>query len=232
MNSFKTSKINIELSCGIDEAGRGPVLGPMLICGVCFTKSGLDFLKEIGVKDSKKLSPKKRTELAKLIVENCHSYKMIIVSAKEIDQRKEKKITLNRLEELKMAEIINELKPDIIYLDAADVNEKRFGVSIKKLLKYNPKKIISKHKADDTYPIVSAASIIAKNKRDALINDLKKKYGDLGSGYPSDEKTTTFLHNWIKKNKKVPHFARATWSTTRKILTEELENKKITDYLK
>ncbi|MHA1491899.1 MAG: ribonuclease HII, partial [Promethearchaeota archaeon] len=89
-----------------------------------------------------------------------------------------------------------------------------------------------KHKADDTYPIVSAASIIAKNKRDALINDLKKKYGDLGSGYPSDEKTTTFLHNWIKKNKKVPHFARATWSTTRKILTEELENKKITDYLK
>ena len=144
----------------------------MVLCGVCFNGSKLDFLSKIGVKDSKKLSPKRRSELAKLIKNNCHSYKVIIVSAKEIDQRKESKISMNRLEELKIAEIINVLKPDSIYIDAADVNEERFGESIRKLLEYIPRLIISKHKADDTYPIVSASSIIAKDIRDNLIEEL------------------------------------------------------------
>ncbi|GAH86892.1 unnamed protein product, partial [marine sediment metagenome] len=111
---------------------------------------------------------------------------LIVIGAQEIDAREEKKITLNRLEELKMAEIINELKPDVIYIDAADIIEDRFKTSIQALLNYSPKKIISKHKADDLYPIVSASSIIAKDMRDSLIEELKKKYGDIGSGYPSD----------------------------------------------
>ena len=144
--------------CGIDEAGRGPVLGPMVIGGVCFTEKNLNFLVEIGAKDSKKLTPRKRKELASLIKENCHSFKIVEISAREIDEREKRKISLNRLEELEMAKIINELKPDIIYLDAADVNEERFGESIKKLLSYKPSKIISKHRGDDIYPIVSAGS--------------------------------------------------------------------------
>jgi len=209
-----------------------PVLGPLVLCGVCFTENNLPYLTKIGAKDSKKLSPKRRHELAQLIKDNCHSYEIIIVSAKEIDAREKKRITINRLEELKMAEIINILKPDIIYIDAADVNEERFGTSIKNLLDYSPKKIISKHKADDTYPIVSAASIIAKDKRDAIIEQLKQEYGDIGSGYPSDKKTTDFLRNYIKKNKIVPDFVRKTWDTTKRILNEELNTKKITDYLK
>lgn len=214
--------------CGIDEAGRGPVLGPMVICGVCFTQSNLFYLSEIGAKDSKKLSAKKRHELAKLIKEKCHSYEIIVISAKDIDARG--KITLNRLEELKMAEIINKLKPDKIYIDAADVNEDRFGKSIKKLINYDSKEIVSKHKADDIYPIVSAGSIIAKDKRDSLIDELKEKYGEIGSGYTSDTKTTDFLREWIKKHKKAPEFARKTWATTKKIINEEVANKKITDF--
>ena len=105
-------------------------------------------------------------------------------TAKEIDSRKKQRISLNKLEALKMAEIINQLKPDIIYIDAADVKEDRFRDSISKLLEYKPKRIISKHKADNTYLIVSAASIVAKHERDVIINNLKKKYGDFGSGYP------------------------------------------------
>jgi len=204
----------------------------MVICGVCINEDKLEFFKEIGAKDSKKLSAKKRSELAIKIKENCHSYHYIVISAEEIDDREKKKITLNRLEELKMAEIIKKLKPNIIYLDAADVNEDRFGKSILKLLDYEPKNIISKHRADDIYPIVSAASIIAKDTRDTIIDELKKKYGEIGSGYPSDERTTTFLRNWIIKNKKAPKFARKTWETTKKIINEELKNKKITDYFK
>ena len=131
-----------------------------------------------------------------------------------------------------MAEIINELQPDVIYIDAADVNEERFKQSIINHLNYSPKKIISKHKADDLFPIVSASSIIAKDLRDNIIEDLKKKYGDFGSGYPSDIRSTEFLRKWINEKKKVPHFARKSWETTKKIIREEISNTKITDFVK
>jgi ribonuclease HII len=168
--------------------------------------------------------------LAKLIKANCHSFKIIIVSPKEIDQREEKRITMNKLEELKMGEIIRELKPNSIYIDAVDVNEERFRKSILNLLNYIPKKIIAKHKADDIFPIVSAASIIAKDKRDSLIDELKEQHGDLGSGYPSDNRTIDFLRKWIKKNKKVPTFARKSWETIKTLLREDFGNRKITDF--
>ncbi len=210
---------------------KGSVLGPMVLCGICFKKSKINLLSEMGVKDSKKLSPKRRSELANLLQDNCFSLKIIVISPQEIDERESKKITLNRIEELKMAEIINELKPNVIYIDAADVNESRFGNSIKKLLIYTPKKIISKHKADDLYPIVSAGSIMAKNKRDALIEELYKKYGNFGSGYPSDVKTIQFLREFVKKNKKAPKIARKSWDTTKRIINEEMLSKKITDFL-
>ena len=231
LTSSKNQEFNHDVICGIDEAGRGPVLGPMVICGVCFFEADLEMLGNIGVKDSKKLSPKKRYELAKIIKNKCKSYKTIVVSAQEIDAREKKRITLNKLEEIKMAEIIEELKPNIIYIDAADVNEVRFGKSIQTLLNYSPKKIISKHKADDLYPIVSASSIIAKDMRDSIIEELKKSYGDFGSGYPSDARTIKFLREWIKEKKKTPPLARKSWETTKKIIREELYTKKIIDFL-
>ncbi len=207
----------------------------MVLCGVCFPYTNLDYLYNIGVKDSKKLTSRKREILAKLIKENCVCFKETQVSSQEIDNRILKNLSLNKLEILKMVEIINDLKPDIIYIDAADVDETRFGKSIKKLLSYHPKQIISKHKADDLFPIVSAASIIAKNKRDTIINDLREKYlnlgySDLGSGYTSDKKTIHFLREWIKNHKDVPPFARKSWETTKRILNEELNNRKITQY--
>ena len=231
MTSSKSQEFNHNIICGIDEAGRGPVLGPMVICGVCFFEAELKLLVDIGVKDSKKLSSKKRSELAKIIKNKCKNYKTIVISAQEIDARQEKRITLNRLEEIKMAEIIEALKPNIIYIDAADVNEARFAKSIQKLLKYSPTKIISKHKADDLYPIVSASSIVAKDTRDSIIEDFKKKYGDFGSGYTSDVRSTTFLREWIRKNKKAPPIARKSWETTKKIIREEVLTKKITDFV-
>jgi len=232
LTSSKSQEFNHDVICGIDEAGRGPVLGPMVICGVCFFEAELKLLVDIGVKDSKKLSPKKRTELAKIIKDKCISYKVIVVTAQEIDAREKNRITLNRLEEIKMAEIIEALKPHIIYIDAADVNEVRFGKSIQKLLKYSPTKIISKHKADDLYPIVSASSIIAKDARDSIIEELKKNYGDFGSGYPSDKRSIKFLREWIKEKKKAPLIARKSWETTKKIIREEVSNTKITDFVK
>jgi ribonuclease HII len=231
LNSFKDQVQTSDLICGIDEAGRGPVLGPMVICGVFVDKNQLESLIGIGVKDSKKLTYKKRSELSTQIKKICQNHRIIIVSPKEIDSRIKLKITLNRLEEIKFSEIINEIKPNELYIDAADVREKRFGNSILKLLNYTPLKIMSKHKADDLFPVVSAASIVAKDTRDNLIFDLQRKYGDFGSGYPSDEKTVEFLRNWIKKYKKPPVIARKTWDTVRRIMEEEVLNRKITDFI-
>ncbi len=209
----------------------GPVLGPMVICGVCFLEENIKSLESLGVKDSKKLTTRKRSELSTKLKSICFSYQSVIISPQEIDERISLRISLNRLEELKMAEILNHLKPDLVYIDAADVKEDRFGQSIAKLLNYSPKKIISKHKADDIYPIVSASSIIAKDMRDKLIEELKKKYGDFGSGYTSDVRSTTFLRDWIRKNKKAPPIARKSWETTIKIIREEILTKKITDFI-
>lgn len=210
---------------------KGPVLGPMVISGVCFHEDDLKSLETLGVKDSKKLTSRKRKVLSTKLKSICYSYDTVIISPKEIDERISLRISLNRLEEIKMAEIINHLKPDLVYLDAADVKEDRFGKSIAKLLTYKPKKIISKHKADDIYPIVSASSIIAKDTRDKLIEELKKKYGDIGSGYTSDVKSIIFLRNWIKKYKKAPPIARESWETTKKLIREEIYTKKITDFV-
>jgi len=231
LTSLKEKGLDSDLLiCGIDEAGRGPVLGPMVICGVCFDKAKLSYLTKIGVKDSKKLTLETREELSRKIKKNCHSFKTIIVSPKEIDEREKNYLSLNRLEELKMAELLNELKPSIIYLDAADVKEDRFGKSIGKLLNYPYQNIISKHKADDLYPIVSAASIIAKDKRDSIIKKIKQDFGEIGSGYPSDEKTITFLREYLRANKKVPEFVRKSWKTAKRIIDEEMGTRKITEF--
>lgn len=220
-----------KLILGIDEAGRGCLIGSMIICGVLFDDNKYKYLEEIGVKDSKKLSPRRRTELCKLIVENCVKYKVIDVSVKEIDDRLNKNITLNELELEKFVEIINSLKPDEAFLDAVDVNEERFKTSCEKRVNYKGLKIISKHKADDLFPIVSAASIVAKTIRDKKISELKIKYGDLGSGYTSDVKTIEFVRNWIKEKKSIPPFIRKSWDTTKRLLEEELYNKKISEFL-
>ncbi|TXT67027.1 MAG: Ribonuclease HII [Promethearchaeota archaeon] len=225
------------LICGLDEAGRGPVLGPLVLCGVCFLEEDLGYLQQIGVKDSKKVSAQKRETLARQIKANCSSYKVLQLTPQDIDNREKTRTSLNTLEVIKFAEILNELQPAIIYIDAADTDEKRFGRILKKQLNFSPHHIISKHKADTLYPVVGAASIIAKTYRDKIIDELKlfyQDYGyiDIGSGYPSDEKTINFLRNWIQTNKKPPSCARKTWATTKTILNEEVSQEKITKYFK
>lgn len=210
----------------------GPVIGPLVICGVCFDKNQLEILDLLGVKDSKKLTPRKRKELSAYLVGACHSYKMSVIPPQEIDDRQNTRITINKLEINHISVLLNELRPNHIYIDAADVNELRFGNTIRSLLNYSPTRLISKHKADDTFPIVSAASILAKNKRDEIIRELNEEYGHFGSGYPSDERTIAFLKNWISTNKKAPPIARKSWETTKRLLNELVYNKKITQYFK
>lgn len=193
--------------CGVDDAGRGSMAGPLVIAGISISKSKLRYLSSIGVKDSKKLSPKAREQLYQKIIQLADSYHIAKIQPKTID-RSVQKHNLNNLEAKYMAKVISKLRPDESYVDSCDVNPKRFGDLISSLSK-SPK-IHSHHHADSRFVIVSAASILAKVTRDKEIEKLRKNY-DLGSGYPSDSKTVNFLHDYYAKNHTLPEFIRKSW---------------------
>jgi len=208
--------------CGVDEAGRGPVLGPLVIAGVVFESE--DHVRALHVRDSKQLSPSRRSVLEKKIKEHALTYEIVVIPAKDIDEMR-KSMTLNELEVYAFAKIIEQLKPSICYVDAADVNEKRFGSGILSQLTHRPK-LISKHKADDLYPIVGAASILAKTKRDEIVasieQQLQKKLDmPLGSGYPADPLTKAFLSNWVKRYKNLPPHVRHSWKTAQRLMNSQ-----------
>ena len=206
----------------MDEAGRGPMIGPMVICGILVDPNRLHELVEIGAKDSKSLTHRRRLQLKPLIEKITMKVEVRTVSALDIDHLR-KRTTLNEIEVSEFASIVKALNPREVYLDAADVKADRFGNKIGKLSGIATKgaKIVSEHKADAKYPIVSAASIIAKVERDLTIERYHQKYGDFGSGYPNDPKTIKFVRALIRNGKKFPPIIRNSWESVRKIVDEE-----------
>jgi ribonuclease HII len=200
--------------CGIDDAGRGSMLGPLVIAGISIDKKNIRKLSTLGVKDSKKLSAKKREELYTQIISLVDDHFVTKISPKSIDTSVEKH-GLNHLEAKYMAKVVLKLNSDTSYVDSCDVNPKRFGKEISKLS--NNKKIRSYHHADSRFVVVSAASILAKVTRDRAIARLRKDY-DLGSGYPSDTKTIDFVARYYKNQKIMPIFVRKSWKPTKKII--------------
>ncbi|MEM2610984.1 MAG: ribonuclease HII [Candidatus Bathyarchaeia archaeon] len=208
--------------CGIDDAGRGPVIGPLVIAGVLIDEERLPNLIRLGVRDSKTLSPRRREYLAGEILKIVEDYRVVKVPPSEIDRVVEHGRRLNRLNRLEariMASIIRDLKPDIAYVDASDILPERFRQHIAEELPFTVK-IVSEHKADRTYPIVSAASIVAKVERDREIESLKQIYGDFGSGYAADPKTISFLKRWIEEHGSYPDFVRKSWKTVKILLRD------------
>jgi len=211
--------------CGVDEAGRGPVLGPMVIAAVMLDDDSP--LRKMHVRDSKKLSPKRREELASEI-EKVATIELVIIPAEGIDEMREQ-MSLNEFEARVFASLIDRLKPDKAYVDAADVDEKRFHDMIRSGLSCSPE-LFCCHKADDIYPVVSAASIIAKTRRDRLIADIQKEMMEpIGSGYASDPVTIAFLEKWMRENQDYPPHTRKSWATARKALILA-KNTKLTEW--
>jgi len=211
------------LIAGVDEAGRGCVIGPLVVAGVMLKSENLSILAELGVKDSKLLTAKKRELLYPAILQLVEKYSSIKVMPCQIDKAVEslrRFHKLNRLEAQTMAQILEILKPDEAYVDAADTVEHRFGNHIRECLKTKIR-IISKHKADRIYPIVSAASIIAKVERDREVARLRLDYGDFGSGYLTDEKTIVFLKSLLEKNDDYPDFVRKSWKPAKRVKSEK-----------
>ena len=211
------------LIAGIDEAGRGCAIGPLVVAGVLFKEANLAALANLGVKDSKLLTPSKREALVPEIMRIAEKHVVLKLSPWEIDrvvesQRKLHK--LNRLEAETMGKIVTALEPDVTYVDAADVLEKRFGQHILEASTFKTK-IVSEHKADRTYPVVSAASIIAKVERDSDVAKLRIEHGDFGTGYLTDPKTMQFLVSWLKKNPEYPECVRKSWKPAKEAKNQQ-----------
>jgi len=200
--------------CGVDDAGRGSMIGPLVIAGISIEKKNIKKLKKLGVRDSKKLSPKKRNLLYKEILKIVDDYHVIRIPPRTIDKYVFQH-NLNHLEARKMANVISHLNPDLSYVDSCDVNASRFGREISDLS--NKSKVKSYHYADSRFVVVSAASIIAKVSRDRTISRLNKN-SNLGSGYPSDKKSIIFVKKLVSSKKPLPSFIRKSWKPVQKIL--------------
>ncbi len=200
--------------CGVDEAGRGPILGPLVVCAL-MVKSDSELVK-LGVKDSKQLTPRRREELEPRIRKLC-KVELHEIEPAEIDSMR-KRFSLNEIEARAFAAVIEKLSPVVAYVDAADVDEEHFGRMVQAHLRCTPT-IHSKHKADETFPVVSAASIVAKVQRDARVREIEQELGEpIGSGYLTDPVTTRFLESYVRRNGDLPPHTRRSWEPAKNIM--------------
>ncbi len=204
------------LVCGIDEAGRGPLIGPMVMAGVLVDEEGSESLKSMGVKDSKLLTQRRRVALYKRIVSVVKKYKIVVIDAKEIDAALESdELNLNWLEAHTSAKIINALKPEKVIIDCPSNNIANYRRYLMKLLDNKKIEAVFEHKADVNYVECSAASILAKVTREEEIERIKKEVGNFGSGYLTDPKTIKFFEENFERH---PNIFRKTWAPYRKRL--------------
>lgn len=190
---------------GVDEAGRGPVVGPMVIAIVAGEEAAL---KALGVKDSKLLSRQARERLYQLILKTAKCVNYVVIEPRVIDAWVERH-GLNKLEAENIAKLIELCEADIYYVDSPDPRPSRFASL---LVDATRRRVVAMNKAE-RIPVVAAASIIAKVVRDRLVDMLKADMGDFGSGYPSDPKTVSALRAGAVADECVRH----SWSTMKRI---------------
>jgi len=188
----------------------------MVIAGIGIPSE--EVLSGIPVKDSKLLSPAERERLSVLIRKRC-KIATVVIDSGEIDAIRQK-MTMNSCVARAHADVIQQLAPAVAYVDACDVNPLRYAETVKSHLNC-PCEVVSEHHADLTYPVVSAASIIAKVTRDRAIVKLAKKYGTIGNGYPSDPITITYLSSYIDEHGCPPPIARKSWKTVISMLAKK-----------
>jgi len=205
--------------CGVDEAGKGSVLGPMVVAAVGVSSENV--FDEFEVADSKLLSPKMRERLY-VIIRKRFKVASVRIDAHEIDEIRTG-ITMNACVARAHAQVIDKLSPSVAYVDACDVNAFRYADMVKSYLEQSCE-IVSEHHADQTFKVVSAASIVAKVTRDRAIMALSKKYGNIGSGYPSDPVTIAFLSAYIDEHKCPPPIARKSWKTVSAMLGKKQQS--------
>ncbi len=208
---------------GVDEAGKGPVLGSMFVAAV---RAEPERIPD-DVDDSKRLSPTRREELAEELREQADAISVVEIPVDRID---DPETDMNELTVAGHAKALGILAQDgcDCYLDAGDTNAVRFERRVGSRIRPDID-IRAEHGADGNYPIVAAASILAKSAREEHVSSLESEYGTVGSGYPGDDTTRTFLRDFVHERGKLPGCARESWQTSRDILGE-LDQAALTDF--
>ncbi|WP_117594404.1 ribonuclease HII [Haloprofundus halophilus] len=204
------------MQLGADEAGKGPVLGPMVAAAVRAPSAALPD----GLDDSKRLSPARRESLAaRLREDSAVTVGVAVVTPARID---DPETDMNGLTVAAQAEALAAAAEngDVAVVDAGDVDEARFGRRVRTAVEAGGRTIDvqSEHRADEAHPVVSAASVVAKVERDARVAAIADEYGEVGSGYPSDPTTRTFLREYVREHGALPDCARASWQTCADVL--------------
>ena len=201
---------------GVDEAGKGPVLGPMVAAAV---RAPDDALPE-GIDDSKRLSPARREELAAALRESpAVEVGVAVVTTDRID---DPETDMNSLTVAGQVEAVAAVARDgdRVVADAGDVSESRFARRLREGVADGGTavEVTAEHGADERHPIAGAASVIAKVERDRRVEALAEEYGEVGSGYPSDPATREFLAAYVRERGSLPACARASWRTCDDVL--------------
>jgi ribonuclease HII len=214
------------LNLGIDDAGRGPVIGPMVLAGCILNEEAERELIKLGVKDSKQLTQKRREFLEVIIKEKSISWGVELASPNLIDTSKHEGLKLNELEAVMSAKIIDEINKNHddkikAVLDCPSTSIVNWRNYLMTKIKYLKNLEIScEHKADQNHVSVAAASIIAKCERERQMSLLKKEYGEeIGSGYPADPLTKQFLKIYAEKYADKGIF-RKNWATYTKAMEQ------------
>jgi ribonuclease HII len=200
---------------GVDEAGRGPAIGPLVVACVVLDSAGLAFLRGY-VKDSKLLTPRARSRIYRLIEAAAEEIKLKVLEPREVDWAVENLPRgLNELEAAATAELIDSLENpvEVVYVDSPDPLPGRYAEMIKSRLRRAGVEVVAANRAETLYPHVAAASIVAKVVRDGIVEGLKREYGDFGSGYPSDPKTRSFIERFLREGAELPPIVRRSWKT-------------------
>ncbi|HXY46986.1 MAG TPA: ribonuclease HII [Thermoplasmata archaeon] len=210
-----TGREAVERILGLDEAGRGSVIGPLVVGGFLVERSDVARLIAAGARDSKALTPgtRERVYLELPSIGECDA---IVLPPREIDQYVARG-RLNELEARAFGALVARLGPDEVHADACDPVPRRFARAIARWSGRSVR-ILARHHADRDDPIVGAASIVAKVRRDRAIELLRRQLGDgVGSGYPSDPRTIEFLRERLRAEVTVPGWVRASWSTMQRV---------------
>ncbi len=227
-----TGEMRPTIYIGVDEAGRGAVVGPLVIAAIAYRRDAIDRLKNLSLRDSKQYTPRRREELLNTILDLAETYKFVVIDPETINQEMCNGVSLNIIELRRVAELAEEILEYVdgeamLTVDAMTVKQINCKTYLINRLSGHIHKLTVRceHKADEKYPEVSAASILAKVTRDAIINKLKTQLYDFGSGYPSDPRTRRFLEYIAKmdqqQREKYLRHIRLKWKTVKKIIGDQ-----------
>jgi ribonuclease HII len=208
---------------GVDEAGKGPVLGSMF-AGAVRVADGATLPD--GLADSKDLAAGRRETLDAALRER--EGVEVAVAAVSVERIDDPATDMNTLTVDGQAEAVAGVvrDGDRVVADAGDTSEARFADRLAERVAPDVD-VVAEHGADETHDVVSAASVVAKVSRDAHVEalaaehpELVDSHGPLGSGYPSDPATRSFLESYVDEHGAAPVFARSSWATVEDLLAD------------